>query len=193
MRSSASSASTEDGEQVDATGTTRPRKARAPLRRRRPRRRWSGPRRAVRPGCRSEDAFGPAIATSASSTRRHPRHCGAVVEPDHELRRNLDLAANALDDPGEDGVVGARRHEVDHAHRAVVELERRLEDERVGPVPAADPRAVVRRREQPASVLRSAEQRGEARARVEPGEAEPVDRARRGETSAAVCRSPISP
>ena len=55
-------------------------------------------------------------------------------------------------------------------------------------------RAVLGRGEQPAAVLGPAEQRGEARARVEPGQAEPVDRAaRRPARRSAGRRSARSP
>src|SRR5581483_12137337 len=81
-----------------------------------------------------------------------------------------------LDDADDVGRLPARRHEVEHADGALVRLPGRLEDERVVEIPAAD-RAALGRREQPASVLRAAEERGEAGAGVEAREAEPVDRA----------------
>ena len=86
------------------------------------------------------------------------------------------LPREALDDPDDVGRIVTRRHEVEHAHRALVRLPRRLEHERVLEV-AARRRAAGRGCEQPAAVVLVAEQRGEAGTGVEAGEAEPVDRA----------------
>src|SRR5581483_10134248 len=87
-----------------------------------------------------------------------------------------DPAADSLDDADEVGRRRPRRHEVEHAGNAVLRLPRRLEDERVVEV-AARARPSADGCELPAAVLRSAEQRGEARAGVEARQAEPVDRA----------------
>ena len=105
----------------------------------------------------------------------HPRDDVPVVEADDELRAHLHAAPDALDDAHDVRRTVARRHEVVDAHGAVVVLPRRLEDEGVTAV-STRRRAAGRRREQPAAVLGVTEQRGEAGAGVEAGEAEPVDR-----------------
>ena len=101
-----------------------------------------------------------------------------VLEPQHQLGRDLHLALQALDDPCQDGVVPFGRHEVDESEGAVIRLEDRLEHERLGQVAALDALRLARRRDQPAAVLGTTEQGGEAGGRVEPGEAQPVDGAR---------------
>ena len=63
------------------------------------------------------------------------------------------------------------------ADAAVLGVKVELVHERVLSVPALDPLDLAARREQPAAVLLVPEQRGEAGARVEAREAEPVDRA----------------
>src|SRR5205085_8236849 len=102
-----------------------------------------------------------------------PGDDAAVVEAHNELGPQLDGSANTFDDADDVGRDAARRHEVEHADRAVRALPRRLEDERVLEVALGAERAGVRRREQPAAVVRVAEQRGEARAGVEARETEP--------------------
>ena len=106
----------------------------------------------------------------------HPGHDRAVVEPDHELGAHRHLAVEPLDDADDVGRLAARRHEVDRPHRARVRLEDRLEDQRVVAVAARRAADLVPGREQPAAVIGRAEQRREARARVEAREAAPVDR-----------------
>ena len=76
-------------------------------------------------------------------------------------------------------MLAARRHEVDHAHRAVADARTSSPARSVSGRYRRLTRAAVRgRREQPAAVLGAAEERGKAGCRVEPGQAEPVDRAR---------------
>ena len=127
-------------------------------------------------GVRKQSASGPAIATRACVDPPHPRHDLAVVEADHELGAHRHLAVEALDDPHDVRRAATRRHEVDRAHRSLVGLVDRLQDQRVVAVPARRPVNAGRRREQPAAVIGVAEQRREARTRVEAREAAPVDR-----------------
>src|SRR4029079_13125616 len=105
----------------------------------------------------------------------HPGDDAPVVEPDRQLRAKVDAALDALDDADDVRLLAARWHEVEHARdRAALRLPGRLEDERVVEV-AAGARRGRGRGEQPAAAVRAAEQRGEAGAGVEAGEAEPVD------------------
>src|SRR5262249_6732062 len=66
--------------------------------------------------------------------------------------------------------------EIDDAHAAALAFEIRLQDQR--PVTVTPPcgAGALRRREQPAAIFSLAEQRREARAAVEPGQRQPIDR-----------------
>ena len=105
----------------------------------------------------------------------NPRHDTAVVEADDKLRPHLDAAAHPLDDAHDVRRLAARRHEVEDAHDAFRCLPGRLEHHRVVEVSACR-LAFADRCEQPAAVLGRSEQRGEAGARVEAGETQPIDR-----------------
>ena len=69
------------------------------------------------------------------------------------------------------------RHEIDQRDRAVLGLEVRFEDQRVGAIAPRDLGVPVARRDDEAAVLARAEQRREAGIRVEARPAQPVDRA----------------
>ena len=70
-----------------------------------------------------------------------------------------------------------RRHEVDEPHDALVRLEHRLEDERVAAIAPTCAAEIAVRLKRPVAVLLRADERREARARVEARKAEPVDAA----------------
>ena len=108
----------------------------------------------------------------------HPRDRSAVVEADHELRAHRDAPVQPLHDPHDVRSLSSRRHEVDHPYRALRGRVDRLEDERVVAVAPGRALDLRLRRDEPAAVVRVAEERREARARVEAGKAAPVDRAR---------------
>jgi hypothetical protein len=118
----------------------------------------------------------PGDGVPAAVRAAHPRHHPPVVEPDDELARHPHPPADPFDDPHEVGRVPSRRHEVEDPDGALVGLPHRLEHEGVVEVapgrltadPGGDP---------PAAGLRPAEQRGEARRRVEARQTQPVDRA----------------
>src|SRR5215471_2328720 len=104
-----------------------------------------------------------------------PRDDAPIVEADRQLRPELNAALDSFDDAHDVGRLAARRHEVEHARdRAVLRLPGRLEHKGVVEI-AAPARRGCRRREQPATAVGAAEERSEAGARVEAGEAEPVD------------------
>ena len=107
----------------------------------------------------------------------HPGDDAAVVEADHELHPHRHAPLEPFDDPDDVRSLAARGHEVDHADAAVLGVEVELVHERVLSVPALDSLDLAVGREQPAAVLLVPQQRGEAGARVEAREAEPVDRA----------------
>src|SRR5204863_3896882 len=86
-------------------------------------------------------------------------------------------AADALDHPEHVRMALARRHAVDDLDDAVLGLELRLEDERRVAIAAPRPPHPAAWRDEPAPVLRRAEERGEAGSRVEARDAQPVDRA----------------
>ena len=106
-----------------------------------------------------------------------PRDDRPVVEPEDELHLHLDLPADALDDPNDVGLRLPRRHEVDEPHHALVRLEHRLEDERVAAIAPTCAAEIAVRLNRPVAVLLRADERCEARARVEAGKAEPLDAA----------------
>ena len=112
----------------------------------------------------------------------HPGDDRAVVEADHELRRDLARSPRAprrsARGPGS-SPRGGMKSMTRTAPSSVSKVVSRMSVSR--PVAALDPCVGRGRREQPAAVLGAAEQRGEAGARVEPGQAEPVDRARAGD------------
>ena len=117
------------------------------------------------------------MATQQTVGATHPGHDRAVAEADDEVHAHGDLAADRLDHAHHLGVDLADGHAVDHLGDAVGGLELGLEHERVTPVAAANLVVVGRRRDAPIAVLVGPEQLGEARVGVEPGQAEPVDRA----------------
>jgi len=82
------------------------------------------------------------------------------------LLQHADLAADRL----------VHGQEVDHPHRAPFGLVHGLQHERVVPVATRRRAHVDRGCEEPPAVVRRSEERGEARTRVEPREATPVDR-----------------
>ena len=87
------------------------------------------------------------------------------------------LALEPFDDAHDVRIQAARRHEVDDADAAVVGVEVELVHERPVAVAPLGALHVGGGREQPTAVALVAEERREACARVEAGEAEPVDRA----------------
>ena len=106
----------------------------------------------------------------------HPRHDVAIVEPDHQLHPQGDLAAKAFDVAHDVTPALRERHAVDDADAAAAGLEVGLQDERVR---AVAPLGALHRRlgsDLPASVLGATQQCREAGGRVEARHAEPVDR-----------------
>ena len=106
----------------------------------------------------------------------HPGRDGAVVHPDHPLVPEPHRAADARQPAYDVGPVVAGRHHVEQGDRAGVRGEGGLEGGGVSDVLS---RHLVagRRLELPVPVVVVAEQAREAGGRVEPRQAEPVDRA----------------
>ncbi len=113
-----------------------------------------------------------------------PRLDAAVAEAQPHHGAHGDAAADAFDDADDVGDVVARGHGVEDADGALGGLPLGLEDERVAAV--APPRAGAARGggQEPRAVLLVAEEGGEARGRVESGQAQPVD----GTVGAHQCR-----
>ena len=125
------------------------------------------------------DGVGPGHrAPAAPSTAAHPGHDVAVVEAQPQVHPHR---APGRDTPSTirttSGASPRGRHEVDDPHRAVGGVPLGLQHEGVAAVAPPGARA-ARRPARAASGRRSvvAEQRGEAGGRVEPGQAQPVDR-----------------
>jgi len=107
---------------------------------------------------------------------RQPRHRLPVSEAQDEFAVQIDLAVLAGDHAHEMRVTVARRHEVGEHRAAGVGLEAGLEDERVRAITPRDPGVGVVGADQPATVIRRAEERREAGIRIETRPAQPVDR-----------------
>ena len=120
---------------------------------------------------RSGDELKPAVLL------RHPGHDRTVVEPHDDLGAHGDLALEAPDDAHQLRRPVPAVHEVGERDRPVRGGEDRLQDQSVAQVSPRGLDLALRRRDQPASVLGAAKERGKARAAVETGQAQPVDRA----------------
>ena len=86
------------------------------------------------------------------------------------------LPAHALHEAHHVGPLVARRHEVDEPHHPAVRFEFRLENQRARPVAAPRWSGLSGWAHDPAPVAGLAEEGGEARAGVEAGKTQPVDR-----------------
>ena len=107
----------------------------------------------------------------------HPRNHTAVAEAQHELHAHRHPATQPRHDAHDIRALVPRRHEVGDADRAGGRLELRFQDQRAVAIPSRCPAHRPRGRQQPATLLRRAQQRAEARGVVEARHAEPVDRA----------------
>ena len=108
----------------------------------------------------------------------HPGPDLAVAEPHHPLVAEPHPPLDAGDPADQVGAAVPDRHHVQDGHPAGGRGVRRLEGGAVADVPAgAGDLLVLRGPEQPAPVLRTAQQRGEAGVRVEARQAQPVHRA----------------
>ena len=108
---------------------------------------------------------------------RHPRHRGAVIEPQCQVEAHRHMAAAAFDDPHHRRTAGGGGHEVDQRDAAFLGFEYRLQDHRAGPVLPADSHRRRGGGDAPAPVVGRADQRGKAGRAVEARPAQPVDRA----------------
>ncbi len=127
-------------------------------------------RRAQAERVRTADRAQPAVDAA------HPRHDRAVVEPHDELHLHRDPAATTFDEPDHIELIVAGRHAIDDRDFAFIRREDGLEHKRPVAVVPLDALRLRHRCEQPTAVVGSAEQRGEARARIESRERQPVDR-----------------
>ncbi len=131
----------------------------------------SGDRRAKRHSIGARDGREHAVEPA------NPGHGLAVVEADDELHAHRNAAAQALDDPDDMRRLVSDRQEVRDAGGAFGGFPLGLEDQRFVAIPAPRRPLGALRREEPAPVAGVAEQPREARAGVEPRQAQPVDRA----------------
>ena len=106
----------------------------------------------------------------------HPGDDVAVAEPQPQLAAHGDLSRDALDDADDVGGLVTFRHEVDDPDGPVRPGPLRLEHHRVAAVATARAGAAGLRRQPPVAVVLGAEQGREHCFRVEPREAQPVDR-----------------
>jgi hypothetical protein len=126
-------------------------------------------------GCLEQHGVGPAHGAQATLGAAHEGDDVAVVEAQGQLHAHGYTTTAPFDDAEQVDPLPAQRHEVDDPDLAVFGLEVGLEDERV--VPVRRPTRARRPGERSASIRgRSSPSSGEDRRRVEPGQAEPVDR-----------------
>jgi hypothetical protein len=117
--------------------------------------------------------------TDAEVLAPDPRHDRAIAKAHDQLHAHLHPAAHAshrAHDVYAFLIVG-ERHEVGHNDRAILSLERGLEDGGAGQVAPLRALDFAVRRDQPAAVMAVAEQRCETGIGVEARQAQPVDRA----------------
>jgi RNA polymerase sigma-70 factor (ECF subfamily) len=131
---------------------------------------------ARRPPRDQVDGVGSRDRDHAVGHAADPRDDAAEVEAQDQLHPHRDAALQAARDADHVGRLVADRHRVDHLEHAAVGVEVGLQHQRVVAVAALDALHLAGGREQPAAVRRIAEQRGEAGGRVEPRQAQPVDR-----------------
>ena len=112
----------------------------------------------------------------------YPRRPSAVPKSDDQFRAHRHNAALTDDETHElgRGPLPAQRHEVDHDDSAAIGGgEFGFEDQRAAPIAAPGPHARVRFhggwRDPPTAIPRVAQQRREARPRIEAGPTKPVD------------------
>ena len=122
------------------------------------------------------DRVGPGDRVQRPVFVPHPGDDRAVVEADGQVHPHPHPPLDPLHDPGHVRVPVARGHAVDHPDHPVVGPVLGLQHQGVALVAAADLPDTPGRGEQPAAVGAVAEQGGEAGRRVEPGQAQPVDR-----------------
>ncbi len=122
------------------------------------------------------DRVRPGDGDDAVPAAPDPRDRPAVVEPQDQLELHLDLAGEAFDDADDVRRIAPYRHAIGHPEDAGVRDPLRLEDEGARPVaPAGLAHAAGRRSDAPAAVAICPQKSGEAGARVEAGQAQPVD------------------
>ena len=136
---------------------------------------WSAEDQRVRAGDREEI---PAVAA------RHPRRPSAISKPDDQLRAHRHNAALTNDETHElgPGPLPTQGHEIDHDDSAAIGGgELGFENQCAAPIAAPGPHARLRFpggwRDPPTAIARVAQQRREARPRIEAGPTEPIDRA----------------
>src|SRR5208337_4939106 len=112
----------------------------------------------------------PVIETSDPGNRR------PIVEPGDVFGAKLHTTGSTHDNAYEVGPI-CRRHEIDNCGAARLGLKFGLEDERARTVAPFHGERSKSRSDEPSAILGRPEQRGEARRRIEPGPAQPVDRA----------------
>src|ERR1700722_8995312 len=123
--------------------------------------------------------FGPSDRTKAAAALEafYPRHDGAVVEPQDELRAQVDMPTHTTNQTDQIGGIVARSHEVDQFYDPLFGLESSDKDERSVEVFSSNLNGRVFWRDKLSSVLRTPQERCKTSARIEPGPTQPIDRA----------------
>ncbi len=107
----------------------------------------------------------------------HPGRGLPVLEPRGQRHPHVDLAGHPLDQPDQHRIGAAYRHAVGHPDDARGGGELGLQHQRAGQVPAPDLADPAGRGDLPVTIPLVAEQRGETGFGIEPGQAQPVNRA----------------
>ncbi len=105
----------------------------------------------------------------------HPWDVGAGAEANHQLHRHGHGAAVAAHKAHDIGGLATRRHEVDQGDCPLVACEVGFEDQGFAAVGSGDRSRGLLRRDQPASMIRRAEQRRKAGFGIKRRPAQPVD------------------
>jgi hypothetical protein len=122
----------------------------------------------VRPG----GEFEPPVALTGN-----PGHNGAVFETHDELCVHRDGAAYTPHNPHEVRYSITVRHEVDHAGSACFSFKTGFKNQRIAAITSCRASSACNRCDQPSAVSRFAKQSSETGRAVEPGQAEPINRA----------------
>jgi hypothetical protein len=109
---------------------------------------------------------------------RDPGYDGAIIETEHELGAHLHPAAPPLHDADEVArSLLPQGHEIDEGDASLRHLERRLQDQCVAAITAADAKGGVARSDAPMSVVGASKQRRKDGPGNETRPTQPIDRA----------------
>ena len=110
-------------------------------------------------------------------TLPHPWNDLPVIKANDQLHLHRHFAAQTFDDSNDVGILSARRHEIDQAHRAAFRFNFCLQDERLVSISSSCLLDLLLRKKSPVAIFFLTEERSKARRRIEPREAKPINAA----------------